>query len=507
MFIGGIIMQDTFDDRILQLCNEMKPSYMLTVGNDNINFIDELFRLCQDNEIFLNVVNPSENINIDNFKEKYKFDLIKFKSFKKFLMLNMNNLILINGNFNFKNLHDELKYILQEYSPKEFPFIIFYNTLNNFQQNIILDNNFQKLKLHCDNEISEHLKNFILETNMDLFFYSTFLFNGLCILCSNSKKNRKLIRDNFIEFLGIDFEDNLNKFICFETKNINNSFNHETLFINTQNLYEDDFSKENIRDIIQREVVLTESKKELYDMLVQKDNMIDTLNQNLEDIIQREVVLTESKKELYDMLVQKDNIINELNCSINKLHNNIVQRETIINNLNNVLQDNKHLINKLNDSQDKLNDILIQKDNIINELNCSINKLHNNIVQRETIINNLNNVLQDNKHLINKLNDSQDKLNDILIQKDTIIDDLNNQLSEVKEDDLKINKLNKDIRYELIEKENSIKKLEMSNKKIQNILIQNKHTFKKLEDMNKIYESSNSWKITAPLRKIKRLLK
>ena len=416
MFIGGIIMQDTFDDRILQLCNEMKPSYMLTVGNDNINFIDELFRLCQDNEIFLNVVNPSENINIDNFKEKYKFDLIKFKSFKKFLMLNMNNLILINGNFNFKNLHDELKYILQEYSPKEFPFIIFYNTLNNFQQNIILDNNFQKLKLHCDNEISEHLKNFILETNMDLFFYSTFLFNGLCILCSNSKKNRKLIRDNFIEFLGIDFEDNLNKFICFETKNINNSFNHETLFINTQNLYEDDFSKENIRDIIQREVVLTESKKELYDMLVQKDN-------------------------------------------------------------------------------------------IINELNCSINKLHNNIVQRETIINNSNNVLQDNKHLINKLNDSQDKLNDILIQKDTIIDDLNNQLSEVKEDDLKINKLNKDIRYELIEKENSIKKLEMSNKKIQNILIQNKHTFKKLEDMNKIYESSNSWKITAPLRKIKRLLK
>ena len=99
------------------------------------------------------------------------------------------------------------------------------------------------------------------------------------------------------------------------------------------------------------------------------------------------------------------------------------------------------------------------------------------------------------------------QLNDILIQKDTIIDDLNNQLSEVKEDDLKINKLNKDIRYELIEKENSIKKLEMSNKKIQNILIQNKHTFKKLEDMNKIYESSNSWKITAPLRKIKRLLK
>ena len=469
MFIGGIIMQDTFDDRILQLCNEMKPSYMLTVGNDNINFIDELFRLCQDNEIFLNVVNPSENINIDNFKEKYKFDLIKFKSFKKFLMLNMNNLILINGNFNFKNLHDELKYILQEYSPKEFPFIIFYNTLNNFQQNIILDNNFQKLKLHCDNEISEHLKNFILETNMDLFFYSTFLFNGLCILCSNSKKNRKLIRDNFIEFLGIDFEDNLNKFICFETKNINNSFNHETLFINTQNLYEDDFSKENIRDIIQREVVLTESKKELYDMLVQKDNMIDTLNQNLEDIIQREVVLTESKKELYDMLVQKDNIINELNCSINKLHNNIVQRETIINNLNNVLQDNKHLINKLNDSQDKLNDILIQKDTIIDDLN--------------------------------------NQLNDILIQKDTIIDDLNNQLSEVKEDDLKINKLNKDIRYELIEKENSIKKLEMSNKKIQNILIQNKHTFKKLEDMNKIYESSNSWKITAPLRKIKRLLK
>ena len=434
MFIGGIIMQDTFDDRILQLCNEMKPSYMLTVGNDNINFIDELFRLCQDNEIFLNVVNPSENINIDNFKEKYKFDLIKFKSFKKFLMLNMNNLILINGNFNFKNLHDELKYILQEYSPKEFPFIIFYNTLNNFQQNIILDNNFQKLKLHCDNEISEHLKNFILETNMDLFFYSTFLFNGLCILCSNSKKNRKLIRDNFIEFLGIDFEDNLNKFICFETKNINNSFNHETLFINTQNLYEDDFSKENIRDIIQREVVLTESKKELY-----------------------------------DMLVQKDNIINELNCSINKLHNNIVQRETIINNLNNVLQDNKHLINKLNDSQDKLNDILIQKDTIIDDLN--------------------------------------NQLNDILIQKDTIIDDLNNQLSEVKEDDLKINKLNKDIRYELIEKENSIKKLEMSNKKIQNILIQNKHTFKKLEDMNKIYESSNSWKITAPLRKIKRLLK
>ena len=412
MFIGGIIMQDTFDDRILQLCNEMKPSYMLTVGNDNINFIDELFRLCQDNEIFLNVVNPSENINIDNFKEKYKFDLIKFKSFKKFLMLNMNNLILINGNFNFKNLHDELKYILQEYSPKEFPFIIFYNTLNNFQQNIILDNNFQKLKLHCDNEISEHLKNFILETNMDLFFYSTFLFNGLCILCSNSKKNRKLIRDNFIEFLGIDFEDNLNKFICFETKNINNSFN---------------------------------------------------------DIIQREVVLTESKKELYDMLVQKDNIINELNCSINKLHNNIVQRETIINNLNNVLQDNKHLINKLNDSQDKLNDILIQKDTIIDDLN--------------------------------------NQLNDILIQKDTIIDDLNNQLSEVKEDDLKINKLNKDIRYELIEKENSIKKLEMSNKKIQNILIQNKHTFKKLEDMNKIYESSNSWKITAPLRKIKRLLK
>ena len=469
---GGIILQDTFEDRILQLCYEMKPSYMLTVGNDNKNFIDGLFRLCQDNGIFLNVVSPSEKINIENFKEKYKFDLIKFNSFNKFLMLNRNNLILINGNFNFKNWYGELNYILDEYSPKEFPFIIFYNTLNNFKQDTIPQNNFQKLKLHCENEISEHLKTFILESKMDLFFYSTFLFNGLYILCSNSKKNRKLVYDNFIKFLGIDSEDNLNKFICFETKDIINPFNHETLFINTQNLYEEDFSKENIYDIVQREVVLTESKKELYDLLVQKDNVIDALNQNIGDIVQREVVLTESKKELYDLLVQKDNMINELNCTINKLHNNIVQREVIIDNLNNELE-----------------------------------KLSNNEKILSENYNELQNILQDNNHLINELNNSQDKLNDILIQKDRIIGDLNNQLIEVKEEDLKINKLNKDIRYELIEKENSIRKLKMSNKKIQDILIQNKHTFKKLQEINEEYKSSNSWKITAPLRKIKRSLK
>ena len=108
-------MQDNFEDKILRLCYEMKPSYMLTIGNDDENFIDGLFKTCQDNRIFLNVVSPSEKISIDNFKEKYNFDLINIKSFNKFLMLNKNNVILINGNFYFNNLYNELMYILNEY--------------------------------------------------------------------------------------------------------------------------------------------------------------------------------------------------------------------------------------------------------------------------------------------------------------------------------------------------------------------------------------------------------
>jgi len=461
-------LQDNFEDKILRLCYEMKPSYMLTIGNDDENFIDGLFKTCQDNRIFLNVVSPSEKINIDNFKEKYNFDLINIKSFNKFLMLNKNNVILINGNFYFNNLYNELMYILNEYSPKEFPFIIFYNTLNNTKY----ENNFQKLKVQYNNKFSKNLKDFILKTNMDLFFYSTFLFNGLHILCSNSERNRKLIYDNFIKFLSFNFEDNLNKFVCFETKNIKHPFSYETLFINTQNFYGDDFSKENIADIIQREVVLTESKKELHDVLVQKENEINSLHQDIENIIQREVVLTESKKELHEVLIQKDKLIAELKSTINKLYNNIVQRDMIINNLNDELENlnsNKEILSKNN--------------------------------------NELQNMLQDNNYLINELNDAQEKMNNILIQKDNIIDDLNNQLIEVKEDDLKINMLNKDIRYQLIEKENSIKKLEMSNKRIQDILIKNKNTFKKLKEINQSYESSNSWKITAPLRKIKKSLK
>ena len=513
-------MEGSVEDKILKFCYEMKPKNILTVGNDDSTFIEELFNLCDKNEIVITVGNPSETINIDNYNDEYDFEFIKFNNFDKFLMLNRNDVILINGNFHFDDLYDELINIINQYSPKTFPFIIFYNTLNYFQDVNIPDNLYTKLNTMYNNENSEQLKNFVIDTDEDLYFYSTFLLNGLYILCSNTKYNKKLIQKNF-SYFEIS-EENINSFICFETKFIDKPFSYETLFIKTQN---SDFPvSENIDDIVQREVVLTETKNELYSELVQKEKIIDELNCKIDDVVQREVVLTETKNDLYDNFVQKEKLIVELNDVINKLHNDIVKNDKVIDNLKkelqvlsnnekNMLKDNtelqnaliknKKLINELKEVQEELNNSLIQKDDVINDLSSKLVDVN----EKDVSIKQFKWDLAEKDKSIERLEKVNKEIQDSLIQKDDVINDLTSKLGVVNKKELAI-------RQELVEKNKFIKKLELCNKRIQNQLVYNQQTCaslkeinNSLKEINESYESSTSWKVTSPFRQFKKFFK
>ena len=215
-------------------------------------------------------------------------------------------------------------------------------------------------------------------------------------------------------------------------------------------------------------------------------HFIQSLNNDLlstKKVLSEKESIIESKDSL---LSEKDSIIESKDKIIakNKKFNEYV--DILIKNQDEQLLNQKNLISSKNQIIDEKNKIISSKDKKIDDL--------------KNLVSNLNSVLSDRNDLISSLKSHNDDLNEELVSKNNNLvyfENVNKSLIkdlEVKKNDVSI----------LAENINSLEN-ENKNQEVQinNLIKENK----KLKSINDEIFSSNSWKITEPLRKFRRKFK
>ena len=215
-------------------------------------------------------------------------------------------------------------------------------------------------------------------------------------------------------------------------------------------------------------------------------HFIQSLNNDLlstKKVLSEKESIIESKDSL---LSEKDSIIESKDKIIakNKKFNEYV--DILIKNQDEQLLNQKNLISSKNQIIDEKNKIISSKDKKIDDL--------------KNLVSNLNSVLSDRNDLISSLKSHNDDLNEELVSKNNNLvyfENVNKSLIkdlEVKKNDVSI----------LAENINSLEN-ENKNQEVQinNLIKENK----KLKSINDEIFSSNSWKITEPLRKFRRIFK
>ena len=241
-------------------------------------------------------------------------------------------------------------------------------------------------------------------------------------------------------------------------------------------------------------------------------------------------------------LNNKNQIINSKNEIINSKNEIINSKNEIINSKNEIIDGKNHLIKKLKvDTQNISKQLELQKNQITN-LNQKLEQKNTQITEKERIITNINNQLELQKNEIINLNDTIEQKNTQITEKEHAMLFKENSLLENQEiinnliENLKIqNKTILDLEMKLNSKLKIIESLENKNNLISEEILNNKST---IEEQNKVIESlsiekeyylihyntlkknnaylnnineevfsSNSWKLTEPLRKFRRMLK
>ena len=246
--------------------------------------------------------------------------------------------------------------------------------------------------------------------------------------------------------------------------------------------------------------------------------------------------------DLNDNLQNKKTDLNNKNQIINSKNEIINSKNEIINSKNEIIDGKNHLIKKLKvDTQNISKQLELQKNQITN-LNQKLEQKNTQITEKERIITNINNQLELQKNEIINLNDTIEQKNTQITEKEHAMLFKENSLLENQEiinnliENLKIqNKTILDLEMKLNSKLKIIESLENKNNLISEEILNNKST---IEEQNKVIESlsiekeyylihyntlkknnaylnnineevfsSNSWKLTEPLRKFRRMLK
>ena len=270
-----------------------------------------------------------------------------------------------------------------------------------------------------------------------------------------------------------------------------------------------------------KEEFYSDIKRDFYDCLLNQNNF-SILNNELK-LSCLYVLSCENYLDFTKLIKDRYNQENYVNCSIhfiqslnNDLENNkriLIEKEGIIESKDNLIYEKDSLIINQENIIISKNNLINQKDNQILNLNKKINSQNQlidekikiissnekNILVLNNSISNLNNQLDEKNNLISSLESCNVDLKEIVDSKNIIITSLENKNSSLINDlEIKKNELS-DLSYSFVSLENENKKQEIQ---INNLSDENK----KLKSINEEIFSSNSWKITEPLRKVRRKL-
>ena len=229
-------------------------------------------------------------------------------------------------------------------------------------------------------------------------------------------------------------------------------------------------------------------------------HFIQSLNN---DLLSTKKVLSEKES----IIESKDSLLSEKDSIIESKDSLLSEKDSIIESKDKIIAKNKKFneyVDILIKNQDEqlLNqkNLISSKNQIIDEKNKIISSKDKKIDDLKNLVSNLNSVLSDRNDLISSLKSHNDDLNEELVSKNNNLvyfENVNKSLIkdlEVKKNDVSI----------LAENINSLEN-ENKNQEVQinNLIKENK----KLKSINDEIFSSNSWKITEPLRKFRRKFK
>ncbi len=410
------------------------------------------------------------------------------------------------------------------------------------------------------------IEDFIGESPLDLSFINIPAYHGLGIIYIKNQNIETIIENtidyqNIIENLEMyylnqiysEIDPNINKLIQKlseendESKNIIKQLNLEKASLNNINIernktiqklnQEKTTLQQNNTEKERQIQALNQEKTTLQQNNTEKNNTIERIIQEKEKLYQiagqkekslhQLTTLTSEKDKKIQQLTEEKTKLYEVNDQKEKSVKHLTNENTTLNNLN---IEKANLIMELRNKNSSLNSINMEKNNTIQELTEKNTTLQQNNAEKDKLIeqlnqekSSLNDITAEKNSVIQKLTAEKAELYRINDEKDSIIDELSSQNETLSNRAKTLTKSKKDLfdtyKEQLIqlkktkkEKKELEQKIEKNNVKLSELEVREKQQEKELvllkqtleTNQNKIneFESSTSWKITKPLRKI-----
>ena len=227
---------------------------------------------------------------------------------------------------------------------------------------------------------------------------------------------------------------------------------------------------------------------------------IDFIQNLNNDLLNSEKILIEKES----IIESKDNLLSEMEGIIDSKEKLIFEKdgiisskEALINNQEKIIASKKELIYEKDSQILNLNNIIVSKDQLIDEKIKIILIKERDIADLINSILDLNNVLVEKNEIISSLEAYNCGLREEVVSKNNIISSIDNEKNslindlEFKTDEFQVLSEN----YDSLKKENKTQEVQI------NHLLEENNILKSIND--EVF-SSNSWKITEPLRKFRR---
>lgn len=454
----------------MPLIERNTPNHILEIGHKTGINTTNISEYCKNNNVKLTVIDPHPNFDVSDMEKYNNFKFYNSSNLDILSILNDVDIIVIDGSYKGNTALNELKKI-EETKNKKFPLIFLHDTTLPYKFDSVYPfHNKSHENYYNQNEVCIAIEQFINESELNFSYYNIPSFPRLCILFEKNEKIKKNVEEiidysEIFENLEKDYINPLLSNLSEEKNKLNNLLNEKEKIIHENNSYLEKIKKEN--------------KK---------------LNSNMENLKNENNDLTKMNKKRKMKLTELSDLSKKLEKTNKKL-------EQIIETKNNELKELKELNNQQNQ---QLN---ISKKKIINLKET--NKRKEKLLKKEQ---SKNEVALDRIVLLTKTKLELSKKQDNEINK--IKDNLENQLSNKNKQIKELEDLNK----------KNEEQIEIINVKYSDIIVTNKHyeeqiftTKKTIEkqketiekqssEINKL-KSSNSWKITGPLRKISNFFK
>ena len=518
---------------IYPLFNEINPKCIVEVGADTgVNTLNML-NYCVNNNSKLISIDPYPNFDVNNYKEEFSsnFEFVYDLSLNVLSSIEGYDLILIDGDHNWYTVYNELKLIENKFNQDSFPVIIlhdvswpygrrdlYYNPdnipkefLNEFDKLGMLPNHDELVKIgginsDLNNALHENtpkngvltaVEDFLKETTLNLSFFKINGFNGLGIIYPDEK-----FADSFLQNLVLNSdiveEVEINYFI----KSANKDKRIIYLTDENQRVSEElDIIKNRVSELTKINQDLKSNIGSLEEAnlnLIGEYNVIslerDNLNNDNKILLDKVGSLEEKNSELNSInesLASKNNSLLDYNNLLIDKFNNMkksiatltAERDSLVQDYDNLSAEHDSLvkyINRLmseNDSLDHHNKILMEKVDSLTKCNHDLVLDKESLIQRDSILS------KSKVDLLSKNSSLNQSNANLISEREALI----NRNSSLTNSNLKLSSENNSLIERNIILTKTKSSLEQENQK----LLRDKH----------ILFSSNSWKITSPLRK------